>query len=117
MHELALAQQIIETCEQVARQNNARAVLEVRMLVGALTCVDEQTLAFAFEVAARETLIEGARLVIKPTPLIVHCTSCGFEGEVEVDRLGCPSCEASVDVVSGRELQLESIEVEDDTDA
>ena len=72
-------------------------------------------LAFAFEIVARETLCEGARLERESVPARVRCTPCGRTSTLERLPLRCPRCGGgAVAVVGGEELEVESIEVEED---
>lgn len=113
MHELSLAVQLVQTAEEAARAAGARRVASVMLKVGTLSGVAEEALRFAFDVAAAGTLLAGSRLDIRPVPVTVRCPACG---EVELpspQRFRCPRCDApTADVQAGRELELESIEVE-----
>ena len=118
MHELSLAQQMVSTFDRVARENGAERVTTATVKIGVLTCVEHKTLTFAFEIASRGTLLSECRLIIESVPLVVRCAACGHEGEADRDLLGCPACgTGGVEVVTGREIQLKSIDVEDERDA
>ncbi len=115
MHELALAQSIVESATRAAREAGARAVREVRLRVGALAGVDASALRFGFEVASRDTLLAGATLEVTPVPLRVFCARCAA---VVLPASGCglrcPACGLLArEVRAGRELEIESLEVED----
>jgi hydrogenase nickel incorporation protein HypA/HybF len=64
MHELTLAQSVVDIVEEAARREGATRVASVRVELGALSHVEPESLAFAFEVAAREGCARGARLEI-----------------------------------------------------
>ncbi|MGB3937580.1 MAG: hydrogenase maturation nickel metallochaperone HypA [Burkholderiales bacterium] len=68
MHELSLAQSMVEIVEEAARREGAARVASVRLELGELSHVEPESLAFAFEVAAREGCARGARLDICRTP-------------------------------------------------
>jgi hydrogenase nickel incorporation protein HypA/HybF len=119
MHELAVAQAIVAAAE---RHAEGRPVAVVRVRVGRLRQVVPEYLSFYFEVAARETLCEGAELVWERVPSLLACSACGAEwdpappparsGDELVVRFRCPECEsADHRVVSGDELIVESIDV------
>ncbi len=117
MHELALANSLVETILDVARKHEARAVTAATLEIGELTCVDPDTLAFAFEVASKDTVANGCQLKMQRIPLEISCKACGHQGQVDSTSLGCPVCgEVSVKVSAGRELRLVSIDVEDEND-
>lgn len=68
MHELSLAEDMVGIVEAAARRNGATRVASVRVEIGELACVEPESLAFAFEVCAREGCARGARLDIERTP-------------------------------------------------
>jgi len=53
--------------------------------------------------------------VISVLPVVVHCSACGKNGELEsLQSFRCPHCgEPASDLRQGRELEIESIEIED----
>lgn len=64
MHELALTQEIVSIACNAA---SGQRVHVVRLEVGKLSCVAPEALQFCFEVVARGTLADGARLEIRRT--------------------------------------------------
>ena len=80
MHEMALAESMLEIVEQTARGNGARRVTLVRLEIGALSHVEPEALRFCFDVVTRESLAEGARLDIETTPGEAWCMPCGDGG-------------------------------------
>jgi len=118
VHELALAQSMIDILAPVAREHRARRVLRARLRLGDFTHVDPDCLTFAFEVASRGTLLEGCALSITRVPLTVRCPACGWQGAGTVGERRCPSCGGDgFTVVAGREIQLEAIDIDDEPDA
>lgn len=114
MHELAIAQNLIELVEREARLRKALAVTRVKISVGALIGVAPEALAFSFDVIKRETIAASAELEIEVVKLQGKCRACFMSAEVGPDfRLLCPACQEPLDIVAGRELQLDSIEFED----
>ena len=115
MHEASLVQSLLEQIGDVARKAGARRVTVARLEVGALSAVDPRALAFAFEVMRDGTVAADCVLRIEDKPLVVSCAGCGYEGVADPREPGCPGCgEVPVAVVSGRELRLLSLDVEDD---
>ncbi|MCK5689068.1 hydrogenase maturation nickel metallochaperone HypA [Myxococcota bacterium] len=114
MHELALAQNIKEIILNIAKSNHAPKVLSATIRLGAMTHVDPETLAFAFEAITKESLLEGCVLIYENIPLVAECPKCGWKGEMDPREVGCKECDNSaLKLVSGREFQLSSIDVED----
>ena len=117
MHELSIAQSIIEIAEVKAREENSRRIQVIKIRLGEFTTVVREALEFAFEVARRETLAENARLEIESVPMIVRCVTCGSVTDpVREVCLICPQCGLPLEVVSGEELQVEYIELESEAE-
>ena len=113
MHELSLAQSIVELVEeQHARERFAR-VRTVVVSVGRLSSVDPRALEFGFDVVARGTVAEGATLAIERPPGRVFCTDCSQTVEIESQVDPCPICASHRwVVVGGQELRVIELEVD-----
>jgi hydrogenase nickel incorporation protein HypA/HybF len=100
--------------ESLAAYPGAR-VKAVRLRVGALAAVIPETLEFCYGIAAEGTPLEGSNLVIDVLPVVVRCEPCGLDSELEgIQSFRCPKCgEPCGDLRQGRELEIESIEIED----
>jgi len=115
MHELSIAASIVEAVTESASAYPGARVKKVRLRVGALASVVEDSLQFCWELATEGSPLVGAALVINNLPVIVHCAACGVDAEIEgIQNLRCPRCgELSADIRQGRELEIESIEIEE----
>lgn len=113
MHELSLSRAILET---VLRNAEGRRVSSVRLRVGALRQVVPSTLAFYFELNARGTPCEAARLEQEAVPAMLRCEACATHWHLEKASFRCPDCgSGKVQVINGEEFEIESIEVEEAT--
>ena len=115
MHELSIASSIVDSVtESLAAYPGAR-VVEVRLRVGALAAVVEDSLQFCFGLASEGTPLAGARLAVKTLPVVVYCTGCARSDEIAgVQSFRCPTCgELTMDLRQGRELEIEAIEIEE----
>lgn len=111
MHELSLSGAIVNT---VVKHAGGRPVTAVQMRIGAMRQVVPDTLEFYFEFVARGTVCEGARLEQELLPARLACAACDSEWGVDFPAFRCPTCETNeVEVVSGDEFEVESIEVEE----
>ena len=111
MHELSLSTAIVNT---VAKHADGRRVTVVSLRVGRLRQVIPDTLEFYFEFVARGSVCEGARLEQEIVPARLRCRACPREWEIEIPAFRCPECGGSdVEVASGDEFEVESIEVEE----
>jgi hydrogenase nickel incorporation protein HypA/HybF len=115
MHEASLARELLRLIEQAAQAHSARKVGAARVELGALSCVSADALTFAFEALRRGTLAESCHLLIERSPLRIACPACGAEGATDAQAPACPECgQIPLEVLSGREMRLVSIDVEDD---
>ena len=114
MHEVTIAQELLGLIMQVARDHGADRVTSATVEIGELSSVQPRALDFAFEVVRAGTLAGECRLKVQTAPLVVRCARCEQEGRARREQLCCPGCGAApVEVVSGRELRLVAIDVED----
>jgi hydrogenase nickel incorporation protein HypA/HybF len=115
MHELSIASSIVEAVAESAAAYPGSRVKEVRLRVGALASIVEDSLQFCWEIATEDSSLAGSKLVIHLLPVVVHCEPCGFDSELDgVQSFRCPRCgEIAADLRQGRELEIESIELED----
>jgi hydrogenase nickel incorporation protein HypA/HybF len=112
MHELSIASAVVATAEQHAA---GRVVTVVTVRAGGLRQVVPRSLEFYFELVARGTGCEGARLELELVAPRLRCEECGDEWGPEDSGFRCPACGAgTVAVVAGDELLVESIEVDEE---
>lgn len=117
MHEISIAQSIIEIVEAKARAANSTNVQTIKILLGEFTTIVPEALEFAFEIARSKTLAENARLEIETVPMVVRCVTCGPVADpVRGVCLICPRCGLPLEIVSGEELQVEYIEIESEVE-
>lgn len=113
MHELAVAQALVEQVEGVIRQHRAQRARLVRVRIGPLSGVVAELLASAFPLAAAGSRMEHAVLDLVAVPIEVRCEACGARSEAAMNRLVCGACgDWRTRIVSGDELLLESVELE-----
>ncbi|MGI8761512.1 MAG: hydrogenase maturation nickel metallochaperone HypA [Jatrophihabitantaceae bacterium] len=108
MHELAVAQSVIEA---ITAKTGEDRVQEVRLEVGRLSGVSVDSLRFCFELAAAQTGVDGARLDIEEPAGRARCLTCGEEFLLADLILLCACGSADVRVLAGAELRILSIEV------
>jgi hydrogenase nickel incorporation protein HypA/HybF len=113
MHEMSIVQSLFEIIGEEVRKNDLARVTLVRMRVGEMSGLVPDSIEFCFEVLARETPVEGAKLEITVVPITGHCASCGCEFPVRDLNFTCPGCGGlDVDTVGGEELCLDELEGE-----
>ncbi len=107
MHELAIAEGVVST---VLERTGGR-VSVVGLRVGRLSGVVPEALMFCFELAAAGTALEGATLEIEEQAGRAHCRDCDSDFSMLDAFLLCDCGSADVELLSGRELQVTSVEV------
>jgi hydrogenase nickel incorporation protein HypA/HybF len=114
MHEASIAQSIIETIEgRIAAGDITGRVRAITLTIGRLTTVVPDNLCFLFQVLAEDTVLNGVKLEIDHVPIRVVCRACRARYEIKDVDFRCPRCNSpDLDIVSGRELMIESVEVE-----
>jgi hydrogenase nickel incorporation protein HypA/HybF len=131
MHEWALAEAAVETAR---REAGGRRVLGVRLAFGELQQVDREIFAAAVADLAPAAGIAADVFTVDVEPARFACRACGrpwaladVPGLSEDDReavhllpeaahayLRCPGCgSADFDIVAGRGVTIDSIELED----
>ena len=114
MHELAVAQSIVDAVEARAAECNATRVKGVRLKIGEASGIVTDSLTFCFEMlVSLDPTLEGAQLVIDTVPHRALCRHCAKEFSVINFVAQCPTCkEWSSEIVSGTELQILEMEIE-----
>jgi len=116
MHEMGIAMQIIEIAQaSIPEEEGDIAIARVNLKVGKLAAVVADSLRFCFEIAAKETPLEGAELDIEEIPVKARCKECDTAWTIEGPAFNCEKCgSGQIEILSGRELNIESIEIADE---
>ena len=108
MHELAIAESVVAS---VLERTGGRRVAVVRLRVGRLAGVVPDALSFCFDLAATGTSLEGASLELVEEHGRAHCRTCACDFTVDDPILLCGCGSADVELLSGRDLSVTSVEV------
>jgi hydrogenase nickel incorporation protein HypA/HybF len=114
VHELSIAEGILDQVERLAAHHHATRVDAVEIETGVMRMVEHGALRSAFEVVTKGTIAEGAELAITDIPVAARCRSCGAEYDARGQfDFTCPSCgKAAADVVRGNDIILASVEMD-----
>ncbi len=113
MHELSIAMSLIEVVKEEAERQSATRVSKVDVEIGTMSGVEAEALLFAWELAIKDTLIDGAELVIHNIQAKARCRECRTEFIQEDFMTPCPNCGSfSFDLISGKELRVSAITIE-----
>jgi hydrogenase nickel incorporation protein HypA/HybF len=112
MHELSVCQSMLRQVEAIANREQAISVERITIQIGPLSGVVPELLQQAFTIARCGTKAETAELVTETKPVRVHCLQCGYESDVQANRLLCAQCgDYRTRLISGDELLLASVEL------
>lgn len=113
MHEMSLAESILQLVEQTALRERAQRVRQVVVLIGELSCVEPQALQFCFEAVTLGSMAQGAELVIEPVPGQGWCAACAQQQPMHTLYDACPVCDAApMRVTGGTEMRVRDIAIE-----
>jgi len=112
MHEMSLMESVLEIVEDEAKKAGATSVKAVKLVIGELSHVEPEAMAFCFEAVVRGSMAEGARLEIERTPGRGWCLDCA-ETVALSERFGaCPKCgNHRVQMTAGDDLRVGELEV------
>jgi len=117
MHELSIAQSIMQIVLTEAEKANARKVSTVALKIGDLAGVFTDSLSFCFGLLVKGTIAEDAKLIIEKVPIRGHCPHCNKIFLIENNSYLCQNCgNPKIEMITGRELQISHLEIEDETD-
>ena len=115
MHELSIAQSIVDIIEQYVPQEHRHTIHSIKVRIGDLAGVVPDSLAFSFTAVTAGTPIAHALLEIEHIPFVLHCTECLSDSTTEPGLAICPRCQSThTQILSGTELQVVAIELEDE---
>jgi hydrogenase nickel incorporation protein HypA/HybF len=113
MHELTITQNILDLVLKQARESGAKRVAKINLVIGEMTGVVDRSVQFYFDLLSRNTPAQGAELNFKMVALQARCRDCARVFDFDENVSQCPHCHGtSVEIISGNELFVESIEVD-----
>ena len=116
MHEMGIAMEIVEiTKASIPEDMKDARVQRINLQVGKLSAIVADSLRFCFDLVIKDTPLEGAELVIEELPVVARCKDCQSQFTVSEPVFTCRQCQGgNIDILSGRELDIKSIEIEDE---
>ena len=113
MHELAITQSMFDIVLKQAEQVHAKKVTEINLVIGEMTGVGSDSVQFYLDFLTKGTIAEGAAVFFTIVPAKAQCRNCNRIFELKEFDWTCPHCQDNIiDVISGKELFVESIEVD-----
>lgn len=113
MHELSLAEGILQIVEDAAAQQGFKRVTEVRLEIGALSGVEVEALSFCLDMVLKDSIAAGARVELEKVPGSGFCLECGETVPVNALYDACPRCGGyQVQATGGTEMRVKDLMVE-----
>ena len=113
MHELSITQSMFDLVLKHAEQAEAKKVKKINLVIGEMTGVVRECVQFYLDFLSKGTVVEGAALSVEMVPPKARCRQCGETFQLGEFDWTCTKCGGkSLQVMAGRELFVESIEVE-----
>ena len=114
MHELSIAQALTEVVCQEAEKHAASRIIGLELHIGRYRAIVPDILTECLGYTLAETPADGAKVKIVEIPIRVRCPTCDEIRELDEPFLICPVCgELCPEIVSGKEILLHSMEIED----
>src|SRR4030043_2141327 len=113
MHEQNICESLLALAIKHAEQANATRILRIYLVVGEYSVVVDESVEFYFSLLSKGTIAEGADIDFTHLPAKLRCRNCDTVFTPERLDLHCPNCnEQQVEIASGKEMYIESLEVE-----
>ncbi|MBK7768444.1 MAG: hydrogenase maturation nickel metallochaperone HypA [Sulfuritalea sp.] len=92
MHEMSLAEGVLQLIEDAARKQQFEKVTTVWLEIGQLSGVEVEAMSFCFDVVTRDSIADGARLEIISLPGTGWCMECAMTVPMAEGFGDCPQC-------------------------
>lgn len=113
MHELSITESILNLAVEKATEASAEKITRINLVIGDMAGIVGDCVQFYFDILSKDTIAADAELVFDLRPTQARCQSCGNVYQPKEHDWSCPKCgKTAVDVVSGRECYMESLEVD-----
>jgi hydrogenase nickel incorporation protein HypA/HybF len=113
MHEQSIVEALLNLALDSAQKANARKIASINLVVGDYTGVVEDAVNFYFAFLSKDTIAAGARINYTHVGGKLRCRACDILFPLQKRDYRCPQCEGNrVEIVGGRELYIENMEVE-----
>ncbi|MDH4211721.1 MAG: hydrogenase maturation nickel metallochaperone HypA [candidate division WOR-3 bacterium] len=113
MHEFGVTKSLVDLCNQEAANNGIKKVHRIHLKVGRFTGFSPDSIQFYFEHLKVNTRCSSASIVFEEIPIKISCGKCHKRSVIDEPVLLCPNCGSDkIDLISGREFSVASIEGE-----
>jgi hydrogenase nickel incorporation protein HypA/HybF len=112
MHEMSLAEGVLQLIEDAAGQQAFTKVRTVWLEIGQLSGVEPEAMRFCFDSVTRGSIAQGARLEIITLPGTGWCMACARTVPMTEVFGECPLCGGyQLQVTGGTEMRVKELDV------
>jgi hydrogenase nickel incorporation protein HypA/HybF len=113
MHELGVTENIVNIALAKAGEAQTNKVIKINVVIGELSGFVPDCIQFYFDTLSKDTIAQGAALHFETVSAELRCRNCSAVFRPQDTIWSCPKCGSqSVEIFKGRELYIESLEVE-----
>ena len=113
MHEYSVTQSLLSLALEKANEAKASKITQINLVLGELSGIVDECVQFHFNFLSKDTIAADSELSFTRTPTKLRCRNCEVVFPPQNHNWSCPNChEAGIEIISGRECYVESIEVE-----
>lgn len=115
MHEFGITQQLLQLVLAEAEKAEAKRILNIKLVVGELTAIIDESVQFYFDMLSEGTAAQGAVLSFEHVAAEFCCSDCHqpFTRQTGTYHFRCPHCGGQgVSTGKGKEFYVSSMEVE-----
>lgn len=113
MHEMSLAENVLQIIEEAARSQGYTRVKAVWLEIGQLACVEQEAMRFCFDAVMRDSIVQDARLEIIEIAGQAWCEKCACIVPLAALYEACPNCGSQgLEVRGGDAMRVKELEVE-----
>ena len=110
---MSITQEILRIALEHAEQANAARITDIRLVIGDLSSIVDDSVQFYFDFLSKDTIAQGAQLDFQRLEARLRCRQCGTEFTPQGMNWNCPHCDAvGGEILQGKEFYLDSIEIE-----
>lgn len=113
MHELSVAQNIVEIVKDYVPEKDLCKVNSVYLEVGDFSGIVSDSLLFCFDVIKTDTPLKNAKIEIEKIPFILFCNDCKSETTNNMGIRLCDICGSyNTNIISGTDMRITRVELE-----
>lgn len=122
MHELAVTENLLALALKHASLATSAAstaaappprITCLHIVIGQLSSIIDDSVQFYWDIIAKDTPAQSARLDFQRIPALFQCSACSHQFAYRPDEFTCPACnDSQLKIIAGNEFYLDSIEIE-----